>query len=62
MPSSNVTIHDVTSLAESGKSFLVHCLACGFDTNLPAPEGSCVKLANIRLHPTAAHVIMGRHG
>jgi diguanylate cyclase (GGDEF)-like protein len=32
-----LSVHDVTSLGESGKSFLVHCPACGFDTDLPGP-------------------------
>ncbi len=33
-----LTSHDVTSFGESGKSFIVHCPACGFNTNLPGPS------------------------
>jgi diguanylate cyclase (GGDEF)-like protein len=33
-----LNVHDVTTMGESGKSFLVHCPACGFDTGLPGPR------------------------
>lgn len=33
----SLTSHDVTTHNDSGKSFLVHCPACGFGTNLPSP-------------------------
>lgn len=31
--------HDVTAMGDLGKSFLVHCPGCGFNTNLPSPGG-----------------------
>ena len=29
--------HDVTAMGDTGKSFLVNCPGCGFQTSLPGP-------------------------
>lgn len=35
-----LAVQDLTTMGESGKSFLVHCPGCGFNTNLPGPGRS----------------------
>lgn len=31
-------VHDVTNIVESGRSFVVHCPGCGFNSRLPGPS------------------------